>query len=519
MTSIFIAQGGTKVVMPWRQDLAQLIPHARELVHGGQRLLVMPNAQAEAKICRNLGVDVPSPIITTFAWPGRRAPWEIQKITAALLVESPRAYVLSTMGTGKTASSIYAAEFRRMGQPKLKVLIVSTLSTMSVVWEKELFELVPQRKVNVLYGSKTKRLKLLAEDADYYIINHHGLRMLSDALIAKKFDVVILDELAVFRNKSTDLWKSANAVIERVPTAWGLTGSPTPMAPTDAFAQIKLLTPTRTVRSMAQFQDLTMKRISQFKLLPRPEANDIVFSAMQPSVRFTRDDVMELPPTTYVDRRVELDVEAQRAYKMLFDKMRTMSSAGKSITAANEGVLQNKLLQVACGYIYTDDKTIYSLPNTNRLRALEEVIDECDRKILVFVPYVHALEGVAAFLRGKKHSVATISGSTPRHRRDQIFTSFKTLPDPRIIVAHPQTMAHGLTLTEANTIIWYAPHPSLEIYEQANARVTRPGQTSKTLICHLSGTQVERVTYARLRTRAKMQGMLLDLFAEQELVF
>lgn len=517
--SVQLTRDGATVVVPWHAGIASVIPHARELTHDGNRLLLIPNRETEARLCRNLGVHVPSPILTRYKWPGNRDPWEVQKTTAAMLSESPRAYVLSTMGTGKTKSCIYAADFLLNESRAKKVLIVAPLSTLTPVWEQELFATVPHRKWVVLHGSKPARLKALATDVDFYIINHHGLGVLGQALVKKKFDVVILDELAIFRRKTTELWKAAATVVGSVKFVWGLTGSPTPKAPTDAWAQVRMLTPARVPRTFTAFKDMTMRQITQFKAVERPEAVSIVHQAMQPSIRFTRDAIMELPPTSYVDRKVELNNEAKRAYKMLFDKMRALTSDGKSITAVNEGVLQNKLMQVACGYIYTDNKTVYELPNSNRLDALEEVIDECDRKLLVFVPYVHALTGIAAHLRSKGHSVETVSGSTPIGARNRIFAAFKNEANPRIIVAHPQCMSHGLTLTEANTVVWYAPTQSLEIYEQANARVTRPGQEVKTFIVHLFGTPVERMTYSRLKHRGKMQGLLLDLFSRQEVEF
>jgi SNF2 family DNA or RNA helicase len=517
---ILTTADATHIVVPWREDLAQLMPHAKRFTHAGQDLLLFPNNHDEAKLARNLGVPVPAPILTRYDWMGQ-TPWDIQRTTAALLTESERAYVLSTMGCGKTRAALFASDYLLRCAGFTRVLIAAPLSTLSPVWEAELFRVMPQRRVRVLHGDRAKRLRLLAEDADFYVINHHGLHMLQKELAAKGFDIIVIDELAVFRNKSTRLWKSAAAVIAGPSTqyVWGLTGAPTPTAPTDAWAQIRLLTPARTTRTMSQFQDQTMRKVSDFKWVPRTDANDTVFKAMQPSVRFTRDDVMELPETTYVDRDVKPEPEAAKAYKMLFDKMRHITQSGQSITAANEGVLQNKLLQVACGFIYTDDRKVYALPNQSRLDVLEEVTEETDRKIIVFVPYIHALHGIAAHLTKNKHSVAVVYGATPRHARDKIFQAFQEAPDPRIIVAHPQTMAHGLTLTAANTIIWYGPTQSLEIYEQANARITRPGQTSKTLIVHLAGTTVEKMTYTRLRQRARMQGMLLDLFKNQELEF
>jgi SNF2 family DNA or RNA helicase len=112
-----------------------------------------------------------------------------------------------------------------------------------------------------------------------------------------------------------------------------------------------------------------------------------------------------------------------------------------------------------------------------------------------------------------------VHGGTSRAARDKIFTDFQTKDSPRVIVAHPQTLAHGLTLTEANTIIWYSPTTSLEIYEQANARINRPGQQHKTLIVHMIATPIEQATYTRLRTKQRMQSCLLDLFHRQEKAF
>lgn len=520
---MFLTRDSEHVALEWRPDLAALIPHAREFEHETRRMLLVPNRHDEAKLARNLGLAFPAPIMTRYDWPGKFKPWDAQKTTSALLTESSRAYVLNTMGTGKTASVIWAADFLQR-QHVGPVLISAPVSTLNAVWERELFDLVPTKRVRVLYGSKERRLKLLAEKADFYIINHHGLGVINEALARKRFSIIVIDELAVFRNKSTGLWKAADRLINPKDHAgpdyaWGLTGSPTPTAPTDAWGQIRLLTPARTTKSLTQFRDQTMKQLSQFKWVARADANDTVQAAMQPSVRYTREQIVELPPTSFQDRVTKLSSKAAEAYRLLFDKMRAATNSGKSITAANEAVLQGKLLQVAMGFIYADDRTVYRLPAEERLAAVEEVVSECDRKVIVFVPFIHALEGVAEHLTKAGHKVAVVHGGTAFGQRNKIFRDFQEAGEPKVLVAHPQCMAHGLTLTSANTIVWYGPANSLEIYEQANARITRPGQTSKSLILHLSGTPVERQTYARLRQRSKMQGMLLDLFKHQALEF
>jgi SNF2 family DNA or RNA helicase len=513
----FLSRDGAHVAVPWHAGLANAVPHARPFDWQGARMLLMPNKAEEARIARNVGLPVPTPILTRYDWRGS-TPWDIQKSTAALLTESERCYVLSTMGCGKTRATLYAADYLMRNGMAKRMLVVAPLSTLTPVWEREIFGLMMRRNVSVLYGTREKRLKLLSDGAPFCIINHHGLRVLGDAVLDAKFDIVVLDELAIYRNRGTELWHAANNLISKggVTWAWGLTGSPTPNAPTDAWAQVRMLTPDRTVRSFTAFQDLTMRRLTQFRWVPRPNANEVVAQAMAPSVRYTLDDVRELPPCTTVDRSVKLDADAAKAYKLLFDKARMLTQQNEVISAVNEGVLHSKLLQVSCGYIYTDKKTVFALPSQGRLDALAEVLDETDRKVLVLVPFLHALTGVASHLRSKGHDIAVVHGGTSRNARDKIFNAFQGGPSPRIIVAHPQTLAHGLTLVQANVIVWYSPTQSNEVYEQANARINRPGQTHKTLIVHMIGTPVEQATYARLRARQRMQSCLLDLFHKQE---
>lgn len=537
---MYVTSDRQQIILPWGEALARIIPHARPMEHQGQRLLVIPNRQVELQAVRGLGIRLPPAILYSYDWLGHK-PWEIQRHTAALLTESPRAFCLSQFGTGKTRSVIWAADFLTRASPGSRgdskssigpVLVAAPLSTLTPVWEQELFRINPRARIKILHGSKQQRLDRLAEDADWYIINHHGLSLIQDALIDKGFGIVVIDELAVLRNRRTLWWKAANNIIRQpgVHYAWGLTGSPTPKDPTDAWAQMRLLTPQNTTQTFARFRDLTMRQLSQFRWVKRPGAQDLIHAQMQPAVRYTLEDVAELPPITYRTFSIELEPEAKRAYKSMFEQMRIDIARGETITAANEGILQGKLLQVACGFVYTDTGKTHKIPVTPRLEALQTIIDsiEPDRKFIVFVPYLHALGGVARYLTQNGEAVAVVNGATPLAQRNKIFSAFQdtrapsgSYGDPSInhirgIVAHPGCMAHGLTLTAANTIIWYSPVNNYETYEQANARMYRPGQTSKTLVAHLIGTPIEAAVYRRLQDRSNFQGLLLELFHAQK---
>lgn len=510
----FLTADARHIVLPWHDKLARVIPHAKSIQHAGQRMIVLPNNQDELKIVRNFGIDVPPPVMTRYDWLGKK-PWDVQRHTTALLTENQRAFVLNEFGTGKTRSVIWAADYLRKTKGVGPVLVAAPLSTLTPVWESELFKLIPNARVKILHASKKIRLERLGEDADWYIINHDGLSLLSSELIARKFQIFVIDELAVFRNRKTLRWKSAFSLIHgRLPPikyVWGLTGSPTPKAPTDAWAQIKLLTPDRTTKTFLRFRDLTMIQVSQFRWIERAGGKEIIHDQMQPSVRYSLDDVMELPPISYRSQQVELEPDAAHAYRLMVQKLRMMTKDGETITAANEGVLQSKLLQVACGFIYNDKKGVLKLPVQPRLDAIRDIVESTSRKFIIFVPFLHALAGVENFI-GDTENIAVVHGSVPIISRNKIFREFQEGKEIRGIVAHPACMSHGLTLTAANTVIWYSPTNNYETYEQANARIYRPGQTSKTLIVHMVGTPVERLVYQRLQQRKTFQGLLLELF-------
>ena len=147
--------------------------------------------------------------------------------------------------------------------------------------------------------------------------------------------------------------------------------------------------------------------------------------------------------------------------------------------------------------------------------VLKEVIEQSEGKVIVFVPLTGALESVAEELR-KTWTVEVVHGETSKSARDAIFGNFQKTPDPHVLVANAAAMSHGLTLTAATTIVWYAPVHSNEVYEQACARVRRPGQTKTTVIVHIAGTDVERRVYKRLKEKQSMQGVLLDMVRENK---
>jgi SNF2 family DNA or RNA helicase len=164
--------------------------------------------------------------------------------------------------------------------------------------------------------------------------------------------------------------------------------------------------------------------------------------------------------------------------------------------------------------VYAADGSEVVLPSQPRIRAILDIIEESAGKVIVFVPFKAVLRYVVEELTKAGISVGMISGDVAKGARDKIFADFQQARDPQVIAAVADAMSHGLTLTEANTVVWYGPTYKNETYEQANARITRPGQKHTQFIIELEATPVERLTYKRLRTKGSMQGLLLESLKE-----
>ena len=456
-----------------------------------------------------------------YDWPkvsGKHSPFSAQLDTASFLSMNSRAFCLNGMGTGKTNSALWAYDYLRRTKTVNKVLVVCPLSTMERTWADSAFQTFPHLDCVVLHGTRERRNKLLAQDVDIYVINIDGLSTIKDALAKRPdIDLIVVDELALARNSGTDRWKILNTICNKQAPrrVWGMTGSPTPNAPTDAWAQCKLVTPDNPTlpKYFSAFRDRVMRQITPFKWAARQDANEAVYQMMQPAIRFSLDDCVDLPEQTFITRDVALTPEQNKAYKDMLNKLST-EYAGGQILAVNEAVKANKLIQIACGVAYGTDGEHVIIPSKPRMDVLKEVIEESEGKVIVFVPLTGALESVASELR-KDFTVETVHGGTSKTDRDRIFNEFQRGLDPRVLVANASTMSHGLTLTAATTIVWYAPVHSNETYEQACARVRRPGQTRTTVIVHIAGTDVERRVYKRLQDKQSMQGVLLDMMKER----
>ena len=492
------------------KQVTEVIPRSKE---------VAPNQVAvswgldEAKALRNMKINAPSPIEGRYEWTGKYEPFEHQKKTAGFLTMNRRAFCFNEQGTGKTASAIWAADYL-MRQGKInRVLVICPLSIMDSAWRADLFTFAMHRTVDVAHGAKAKRRKIIEGGAEFVIINYDGVKIVQDVIADGGFDCIIIDEATHYKNVQTDRWKTLNKLVKSDTWLWLMTGTPAAQSPLDAYGLAKLVNAKAVPKFFGSFRDQVMHKLTQFKWVPKETATDIVFNALQPAIRYTKDECLDLPPMVYVKREVELTSQQKKYYKQLQDKM-VIHAAGEEISAPNAAVVMNKLLQISCGAVYTDGGDSLEFDIKHRYKVLREVIDESSKKVLVFVPFKHVIDVLTDKLRGEGIATEVIRGDVPASKRTEIFKRFQETDDPKVLVIQPQSAAHGVTLTAANTVVWWGPTSSLETYAQANARVHRAGQDHKCTVVQLQGSGVEKRVYALLDNRINVHTKMIDLYNE-----
>ena len=491
-----------------------VIPDAKQLTFNNQQLVVTPHTITASRSLRQLGFKVPSPILHYYDWCGEFTPYEHQKMTSAFLTMHNKALVLNEIGTGKTQSALWACDYLMSVGAIKKVLIISPLSTLERVWGDSIFMGFPHRQAVTLHGTSSRRLKLLKTSADFFIINHDGFSIISEE-IKGMFDLIIIDEAAVLRNPSTNRFRVVRKYLKKYPSTrlWMMTGTPTPNDPTDAWALAQLVESPYVNKTYTGFRESVMMKIGQWKWLPRPESINIVKHVLYPAVRYSRDECLDLPDTVFQTRKVALTKEQKDHHdKMLKNYVTELAKEG-TITAVNEAVKLQKLVQISCGVVYGDDSQHIELDCSPRVNLVKEVIEEVGGKVIVFVPLTGTLKMLERIL-SKQWSVGVVNGEVSATKRNEIFYNFQHTKDPHVLVAHPATMAHGLTLTSASTIIWYGPVTSNEQYVQANGRIERIGKKHVSNIIHIEATELEHKMFERLKNKQKLQGLLLDLIKE-----
>ena len=470
----------------------------------------------ESEILAQLGFDdTPSPMLKSYEWTGKLTPFSHQKTTASFLSIRRRAFCFNEQGTGKTASVIWAADYLMKRGLVKRVLVLCPLSIMKSAWQRDLFTFAMHRSCGVAHGSAEQRRKVIASGVEFVIINFDGLNVVKDEVAAGGFDLIVVDEANAYKNAQTNRWKVMSQIMKATdPRLWMLTGTPAAQSPLDAYGLAKLADSPKCPKYYGQYRDQVMMKVTQFKWIPKPKAQEVVHSILQPAIRFEKKDCLDLPEVTHIEREAPLTPQQMKFYGQLKSQM-LIEAAGEEVSAVNAATKINKLLQISGGAVYSESGAVVEFDVSNRLNVVLEVIEEASNKVLVFVPFTHTIELLRAKLEKEGITCDVINGKVPVNKRSDIVQRFQTQKDPHVLIIQPQAASHGLTLTAADTIIWYAPVTSVETYLQANARINRPGQKNAMTIVHVRGSEVESRLYSMLQSNIDNHEKIIDLYRRE----
>ena len=472
----------------------------------------------EVRVLRNLGVkNVPSPITKRYTWPGRFTPMHHQIETASFLTLHKKSFVFSEPGTGKTLSALWAADYLMNRGDVRRCLILCPLSIMQSAWLSDMNNSIIHRSAIVAHHAQaTRRIEMIQQNYQFVITNYDGLNLIASEVINDgRFDLVIVDEANAYKTITTKRWKALKSILKPETHLWMMTGTPASQSPVDAYGLAKLVNPTGVPMFFTGWRDKVMNKMTMYKWAPKPDAKDLVHEALQPAIRFTKAQCLDLPPVLTMTREVPLTPQQAKYYNLLKDKMLVQAS-GETISAVNAAAAVSKLLQISCGAAYTDDREIVEFDSAPRLGVLEEILEETDRKVIIFALFKSTIDTIHTHLNKRGIPTEFINGTVTPPRRADIIRRFQNEENPRVLVMQPQATAHGITLTRADTVVFYGPLMSVEQYTQAIARADRKGQDSgKVTVIHIQGSPIEKKMFRALEDKVSDNLLITEMFENE----
>lgn len=428
------------------------------------------------------------------------------------------------MGLGKTISTLTAIkELKYYRFQVSKVLVIAPKKVAESTWDKEIekWEHTKGLKVSKILGTVKQRLKALYTPADIYIINRDNVTWLVDLVRnAWPFDMVIVDESSSFKSHKAKRFKSLVAVSNHIKRLVLLTGTPSPNGIDDLWSQIYLIDQGERLGSKyTHFRDRYFNPDKRgpagqiFSYEAKDGASKAVLDKISDvCISMEAKDYLNLPDKIYNYISVPLDTKARKSYNELERELVLQLPSDEDLTVTSAAALSNKLLQLANGAIY-DENHVYHEIHDCKLERLQELIEGLNGEhALVFYNFRHDKDRIIALLRDKMK--LRVSELTSTVDVDE-WNAGKT----DILLTHPASSAYGLNLQSGGRhIIWFGLTWNLELYQQANARLHRQGQTEKVFIHHLvcEDTRDEDVMKALEKKDATQQFVIDSLKARIE---
>lgn len=430
------------------------------------------------------------------------------------LIADPVVMLMLDMGLGKTAICLTAVNDLKYNRFAVnRVLVIAPKKVAESTWRKEAekWDHLKNLRVSAVLGTVTQRVRALNTPADVWVINRENIPWLSDYYANEwPFDMVIVDESTSFKNHRAKRWRALKRVRPKINRMVELTGTPAPNGLIDLWAQIYLLDLGQRLGGTIggfreRYFDPDQRNATQvFSYKPKDGADGVIRDLIGDiCVSMKAEDYLQLPDAVYDNIPVELDAKAKKQYRQMERDM-LLQIDEKTIDAGTAAALSNKLLQLCDGAVYDAEGSATEI-HSCKIEAFTELIEQLSgQPALVFYNFKHDLSRLEAALSGTGLRVRRLNGP-----QDETEWNERKID---ILLAHPASCAYGLNLQDGgNHVIWFGLNWSLELYQQANKRLHRQGQTQKVIIHHLivQGGRDEDVVSA-LQDKGATQESLID---------
>ena len=424
-------------------------------------------------------------------------PHKYQQLAEQHIYDVPRCGLFLEMGLGKTVVTLTAINNLIYDRFEIsKVLVIAPLRVAEDTWSRESakWDHLQHLRISKILGTPTQRRKAIAADADIYIINRENVVWLCNELStigdSWDFDAVVIDELSSFKSPKSQRFKALRKYITKSSHVIGLTGTPVPNGLIDLWSQIYLLDGgERLGRTVTGFRERYFvpgqrNQTTIFNYKPKPEAEKNIQDLISDiCISMKAEDWLEMPERIDSIQSVRLSAKEMQDYEK-FEREAYLQFLEGEVTAASAAALTGKLLQYSNGAMYLPDGD-YVKTSEKKMDMLEELVEAANGKpVLVFYSFRHDLERIQD--KFSKAVKLTDSKDIEAWNNGEI----------SMLLAHPAGAGHGLNLQDGGCIIiWFGLTWSLELYQQANARLYRQGQKQAVIIHHLitEGTRDEDV--------------------------
>jgi len=436
-------------------------------------------------------------------------PYEYQQYATRFIEQNEVAAIFLECGLGKSVITLTAIKNLIDKGEVRKVLVIAPLRVGKSTWPDEIekWEHLQGLTYAVAIGTLAERLKALKQNVDITIINRENVEwLIAKSGVAFDFDMVVIDELSSFKSYKAKRFKYLLKVRPQVERIVGLTGTPSSNGLMDLWAEFRLLDlGERLGRYITRYREgyfTPDKRNAQviFSYKPLPGAEDKIYQKISDiTISMRAKDYLKMPELVMNTVKVKMGEKAKEIYDQLKDDM-IIEYKDNEIDASNAAALSNKLLQMANGAIYGEEKKVLAI-HDEKLNALEDLIESANGKP-VLVAYWF------------KHDLERIKTRFPFVREIKTTADIKAWNNGEILVGliHPASAGHGLNLQQGgSTLIWFGLTWSLELYQQTVARLFRQGQKNTVVVHHiLTDGTIDGQVMRALSAKEKTQNALID---------